>query len=736
MTGQLLDGFVKLNDFCQRVNEAPDDLLGLKARHANVTAAIDHCAALRKKDQLHPDDPFTKDALKVCEDELRILAELTASLTPEAGARWWKRKQKAVKTVFSDRTIENCKGRLEGARSRLMSARIESILRHQIDTGMVVRKVHHDVEDMKRSMSTRDPTMLLHVVNLEPALKHIGGRSSGLPPTDSNAATLERYLQTQSTKVMPGKVADSVYSPTPMSNQSHTPARQPYSRALSKRTTVQRHTESYLALVANVYCHYEHVQIDLGNEEDERDTSPWNVRNDYKSTFHVVPNWLPLAKGFSVSMLRTGQGWLPQVEFAFFNVRPYEAPIFEVCSRGDVEGVKRLLMGGEASPFDQDPDGWTPLHCAAQAHHYSLCKLLISQGANPNCTDSQRVSPLHLALSPRPHIHPLEAGDDAGGDDDVPRLVRLLVEFGGSDPSLENDDGCNCYDLISSYAYRWPVAVQLWLFRQTVFDFDPNHRDPQGLMTFMKVRFLLAAAPADLDALFDRVDDINATVELPDDHSHSYEAGWTILHIAVVHLLQRVACPVDAAARVDRVRYLLQRGADPHALSDRGETPTDIALRHVTLRLFNTWRDILCETGYNLREFVKAEIAVHSCVRWYAMNWCDYHLITLLELDDESKDELLDINTSGLFRSRDDTPLSIYDEMAVDPDFFVIPDDSDDDRPPLTISEKRRKRRAVIKKWRLTPRPMHQPGVSNIALEEIHWNARHEKADWILYGRG
>ena len=299
---------------------------------------------------------------------------------------------------------------------------------------------------------------------------------------------------------------------------------------------------------------------------------------------------------------------------------------------------------------------------------------------------------------------------------------------------MENDDGYNCYDLISSHAYRWPVAVQIWLFRQTVFDFDPNHCDPQGLMTFMKVKFLLAAAPADLDALFDRVDDINAKVELPDGHAHSYEAGWTILHIAVVHLLQRAASPVDLAAWSDRVRYLLQRGADPHALSARGDTPTDIALRTAPPNPFNVWRDILCETGYDLWEFVKAEIAVHSSVQWYAMNWCDYYLISLLELDDEPEDELMDVNTSGFFRSRDDAPLSGYEVMVVDENLFAFPDNSDDDRPPMTISEKRRQRRADTKRWRLSQRPQHRPGIP--ILSSSRWNARHERADWILYGRG
>jgi hypothetical protein len=45
-----------------------------------------------------------------------------------------------------------------------------------------------------------------------------------------------------------------------------------------------------------------------------------------------------------------------------FNLRPGWSPIFEYASRGDLQGVRRLIEDGLASPNDVDPDGWTVLH--------------------------------------------------------------------------------------------------------------------------------------------------------------------------------------------------------------------------------------------------------------------------------------------------------------------------------------------------------------------------------------
>jgi hypothetical protein len=48
-----------------------------------------------------------------------------------------------------------------------------------------------------------------------------------------------------------------------------------------------------------------------------------------------------------------------------FNLRPGRSLIFDYASRGDLEGVKKLIGDGLASPNDVDPDGWTVLHVSS-----------------------------------------------------------------------------------------------------------------------------------------------------------------------------------------------------------------------------------------------------------------------------------------------------------------------------------------------------------------------------------
>ncbi len=131
----------------------------------------------------------------------------------------------------------------------------------------------------------------------------------------------------------------------------------------SKRSKViaslQRQT--YLTFVANV--HYESRTLNLKSTlvEDGEHIDP---QQQTETSISIYPKpWL-LGRGFALSYSTSGQGWLPQIGFQFrqYNIRSEEALIFEFCLFGNVEGVRSLLRRREASPFDTDPEGWTPLH--------------------------------------------------------------------------------------------------------------------------------------------------------------------------------------------------------------------------------------------------------------------------------------------------------------------------------------------------------------------------------------
>ncbi len=69
---------------------------------------------------------------------------------------------------------------------------------------------------------------------------------------------------------------------------------------------------------------------------------------------------LGLQRGLEITFQASIQGWQHALET--FRAVPYDSEMFRLCSVGDILGVKKLLSSGRASVWDQDPDGWTPLH--------------------------------------------------------------------------------------------------------------------------------------------------------------------------------------------------------------------------------------------------------------------------------------------------------------------------------------------------------------------------------------
>jgi hypothetical protein len=79
-------------------------------------------------------------------------------------------------------------------------------------------------------------------------------------------------------------------------------------------------------------------------------------------TFIIYPKAGARFFGISYGMLisaRSVSGWKYSIES--FRAVPETALIFDFCHEGNLEGVKSLFERGEASPWDRDPKGQTPL---------------------------------------------------------------------------------------------------------------------------------------------------------------------------------------------------------------------------------------------------------------------------------------------------------------------------------------------------------------------------------------
>ncbi|KAI9887118.1 MAG: hypothetical protein M1823_001108 [Watsoniomyces obsoletus] len=728
LAGQLYTGILGLRQFFRDAKGVLDELARLASELERTERILKKFEKSRHDDLTAEDIRLMEDLSKECEEALRELLSLVNQWVVECEEGKVKRVVRSVKAALDQDKVTQCQERLTrllghvGLLGNLQVLEKQEKLSSRILERQLIDEARNKrLEEVLELVEKFDlPLCLpdnLRAFLTPPPTYELVQQSANINPPSSVEST---SISTDSTIVMSAKAGDYVYSPSPLLDSRPTTKQRSIGAVIKSRSVVERSEETYFALLAIIHCRSEVVQTETLYDEDEAKDggSVWQGRSaerKLETSYTIVPklwifNWL-WNKGVSFSRsTNPGTGSLG-VNFRSFNPRPDESSIFELCSRGNYEGVKSLLDKGEASPIDTNPDGWTPLHCAAYAHNLAICKLLVDNGAGTNILDFQNVSPLHLALSRLPGSVPGMEGQSEipiYTDGQVPDVIRFLVRH-GADPTFETDTGENCFDLITSRALKWPPSLLLWLVRSCQYGPDPNHRGPNGLTALMNVFFMLLASHTDLDELLSLNADINGRYQGLALDEDQYDAGWTPLHIAVLHLFPKKADAQSLAIRRDRVEYLVSRGADPHALSDRGETPTDVALRFGSSARFRTWCTILQESGYDLREFAKKEIEMHADVRWYAMNWCDYYLIALLELDDEPEDELMDIVTTGPFAERDRLPM--WGEPA--DAGHVLEDDSDSDDEfreflnslvadwrPSTVMEKRREMRADLKRKR------------------------------------
>lgn len=95
------------------------------------------------------------------------------------------------------------------------------------------------------------------------------------------------------------------------------------------------------------------------SEEEEKQLP----HRQLETKFIFIPSaWLWrvfMTFGFEISV-RRGSEW--KNTFRTFRTVPDNAHIFEFCRNGNISAVRTLLKRGEASPWDTDSKGWTPLH--------------------------------------------------------------------------------------------------------------------------------------------------------------------------------------------------------------------------------------------------------------------------------------------------------------------------------------------------------------------------------------
>jgi hypothetical protein len=88
------------------------------------------------------------------------------------------------------------------------------------------------------------------------------------------------------------------------------------------------------------------------------------TREEFESTYGFRPaDWLlawNLNLGGEFILRRSSQGWKNSIRT--FRAVGDDHDMFRFCREGNIDGVRTLLSRGDASPWDINTHGWTPLH--------------------------------------------------------------------------------------------------------------------------------------------------------------------------------------------------------------------------------------------------------------------------------------------------------------------------------------------------------------------------------------
>lgn len=348
--------------------------------------------------------------------------------------------------------------------------------------------------------------------------------------------------------------------------------------------------------------------------------------------------------------------------------------------------------------------------------------------------------------------------------DSLLNTVRILVEYGGADPSLENLDGQNAYDLMS---HAGPDVVG-WLLRNTKYDFDPVHQENNGKPLLLKLLANETTTVQDIGALIDLGAEVNCRLShlTEDEVNLGLSQTWTPLHF-VTNLVETQG---DHNIHLERARLLLRKGASLHSVCSRGETATDRLFCRTAPDAFRKWVDMLREEQIDILQFAKDELMAHADVKWYIQNECDHYLRDILRFSDEEEDALdefsLQIPSIALrehqrlesiaehnaeyekARKAREARLAAHkrgEPVELEWDDEIIEGESAEDFPTdkKAILQKERKEREEQRAQRKTVCDTNtrfwQSWVNHYGKETLsgrwkEWNQCHERHEWIMYG--
>lgn len=312
-----------------------------------------------------------------------------------------------------------------------------------------------------------------------------------------------------------------------------------------------------------------------------------------------------MAYGVKFSVLAS-RGW--QYSLQPFRAVPENALIFEFCREGNLEGIRTLLSRGDASPYDKDPLGRTPLWYAVLHHQLDISALLLSEGADVQEMDwVDRRKPISNLYFGGCHNIKLKL-----------TLANLLAH----------------HDFLDDDVNFWAIGRLIMFYRPNrIMDLDVASRNESVLVVLQYLAPYFHRTNYNFNGLFS------------DLLSMGYDGAvlqWSLSNIPgklrgnenrsiiqrAIRRLLLIQEPLTMKTIIDKSMTAdLHLYIDPSPSQVYGrETPTSLAM--YDLEGFLVWRRLLKELGFDISDFVAREIEAGV---WKSNGWTQQTLLALFE---------------------------------------------------------------------------------------------------------
>jgi ankyrin repeat protein len=156
------------------------------------------------------------------------------------------------------------------------------------------------------------------------------------------------------------------------------------------RCTCQCHNEKYKALRSQLEVLLPPI---LSNITSRCTNFECCARRRSREKIIVTPNWLNKFGRFSA----TARKPVLRNSLILREVLTEGCDANRYAKTGNVEGLRRLIADGVATPSATTPDGWTLLHAAAYYSQLEVVKFLLNHKADPEASEDGKRKPADLA---------------------------------------------------------------------------------------------------------------------------------------------------------------------------------------------------------------------------------------------------------------------------------------------------------------------------------------------------